>query len=276
MLVDGSNLLFQMFYGMPARIVGKNGKLIHGTLGFVGALLKILQMTKPTHLIVLFDGEHYNERVEFDSAYKANRPDFSEMAEEETPFCQLPDIYAALDYLKIVHTETTVCETDDLIASYAIRYGRKMQIVISSFDSDFFQLINENVSVLRYRGEKTAICDEAFIQSKFGISPSQYADLKSLVGDNADNIKGVPMVGMKTASKLLTEFGDLENLLRNTDKIEKASVRSSIENSMERLLKNQRMIKLEDRQELPYSIEALSFMDGSETTTSVLTAIGLK
>ena len=217
LIVDGSNLLFQMFYGMPARIVGKSGKLIHGTLGFVGAILKIIRKVTPTHLVVLFDGECHNERVELDPEYKANRPDFSEMAEEDTPFCQLPDIYAALDYLKIVHTETAVCETDDLIASYAIQYGKEMQIVISSFDSDFFQLINENVSVLRYRGDNSVLCNEDFVLRKFGVRAKQYADFKSLVGDSADNIKGVPMVGLKTAARLLTEFESLENLLQNTD-----------------------------------------------------------
>ena len=86
LIVDGSNLLFQMFYGMPARILNKDGKPIQGTLGFVGALLKIVRRVQPTHLVVLFDGECQNERTALDADYKANRPDFSEMAEEDTPF----------------------------------------------------------------------------------------------------------------------------------------------------------------------------------------------
>ena len=276
LLVDGSNLLFQMFYGMPARIVGKNGKLIHGTLGFVGALLKIIKMTKPTRLVVLFDGEHHNERKDVDEAYKANRPDFSQMAEEEVPFSQLPDIYAALDFLKIAHTETTVCETDDVIAAYAVEYGKDMQVLISSFDSDFFQLIQENVSVLRYRGEKTTICDEAFVKDKFGVTAKQYADFKSLVGDTADNIKGVPMIGMKRAAKLLSEFGSLGNILKNTEKIGQASVRNTLENSMERISKNQALIQLNGCAALPFSIEELAFTYGGATTNEVLTAIGVK
>ena len=101
LIVDGSNLLFQMFYGMPSRIVNKEGKAIHGTVGFIGALLKTVCMNSPTHVVVLFDGEHHNDRKEVDEAYKANRPDFSLMPEEETPFSQLPDIYRALDFLKI-------------------------------------------------------------------------------------------------------------------------------------------------------------------------------
>lgn len=72
LIVDGSNLLFQMFFGMPARIVNEQGRAIQGTLGFIGALLKIIRRTEPTHIIVLFDGEHENSRVSLDSAYKAS------------------------------------------------------------------------------------------------------------------------------------------------------------------------------------------------------------
>ena len=154
LLVDGSNLLFQMFYGMPGRIVNNDGKAIQGTLGFVGALLKIIRMTQPTHAAVLFDGEHENQRTVMDADYKANRPDYSQMPEEETPFSQLPDVYRALDFLSIAHAETTDCETDDWMAAYALRCPDDLEIIISSFDSDFFQLITDRVSVLRYRGER--------------------------------------------------------------------------------------------------------------------------
>ena len=140
LIVDGSNLLFQMFFGMPARIVNKQGKPIQGTLGFVGALLKIIRKTEPTHVVVLFDGEHENARSRLNTDYKANRPVYSKIPEEKNPFSQLPDIYAALDYLGIKFAETEICETDDWIAGYALTYGEEMDIVIASFDSDFFSL----------------------------------------------------------------------------------------------------------------------------------------
>ena len=276
LIVDGSNLLFQMFYGMPARIVNKDGKAIHGTLGFVGALLKIVRLVQPSHLIVLFDGACHNERKDIDADYKANRPDFSQMAEEETPFSQLPDIYAALDHLKITYMETTVCETDDLVASYALKYGKEMQVTISSFDSDFFQLVNQNVSVLRYRGDNTVVCDPAYIEAKFGVPPCRYADLKALTGDNADNIKGAYKIGPKTAAKLLLRFGTLENLLQHADEIKQDGVRNSIKESIDQLRKNQRLIRLDDRMPLPFTIDRLRFSYSGETTNEVLTAIGLK
>ncbi len=276
LIVDGSNLLFQMFFGMPARIVNQNGKAIQGTLGFVGALLKIMRMVKPTHVAVIFDGQHENDRVFLDEEYKANRPDYSEVPEEENPFSQLADIYAALDYLGIRHTETTDCETDDVIAAYTLTHGKEMEIIISSFDSDFFQLISDKVSVLRYRGEKTTICTPQYMMDKFGIMPGQYADFKSLTGDTADNIKGAEKVGPKTAASLINEFGTLENVLINTERIKKPSVRESVIKCADILQINYQLIKLDNKAQLPFEIEDLEYKDTGITTTEVLKGIGLR
>ncbi len=229
-----------------------------------------------THVVALFDGEHHNERKDIDPSYKANRPDFSAMAEEETPFSQLLDIYAALDFLGIKHVETSVCETDDVIAAYALRYGDDLSITIVSYDSDFFQLINEMVRVLRYRGENTCVCDVAYVQEKFDIQPCQYADFKALTGDNADNIKGAHKVGVKTAAALMKQFGDLPTLLKNTDKIQKTALRQSIEEAKERLRINQRLITLDGCVELPFPMEELLYADNGRTTNEVLLAIGVK
>ena len=276
LLVDGSNLLFQMFFGMPARIVNEQGKAIQGTLGFVGALLKIIRRTSPTHIAVLFDGEHENSRSALDPEYKANRIDYGEVSEEENPFSQLPDVYAALDYLQIKHAETTACETDDWIAAYALTYGYENEIIISSFDSDFFQLITDKVSVLRYRGDKTILCTPDYISNKFGINPSQYADFKSLTGDVSDNIKGADHVGPKTAASLLNEFGDLKGILENTVNIKKASIKESIIRNAERLITNYKMIKLNNIVSLPFTLNELVYEYSGITTNEVLKGIGLR
>ena len=276
LLVDGSNLLFQMFFGMPARIVNEQGKAIQGTLGFVGALLKIIRRTSPTHIAVLFDGEHENSRSALDPEYKANRIDYNEVLEDETPFSQLSDIYAALDYLQIKHAETTACETDDWIAAYTLTYGYANEIIISSFDSDFFQLITDKVSVLRYRGDKTVICTPDYISDKFGIKPAQYADFKSLTGDVSDNIKGADKVGPKTAASLINEFGDLKGILENTENINRASIKESISRNAERLRLNYKMIKLDNTALLPFTFSELAYEYRGITTNEVLKGIGLK
>ncbi len=276
LIIDGHNLLFQMFFGMPARILNKDGKAIQGTLGFVGALLKIIRMTQPTHVVVLFDSEQINERCELDVQYKANRTDYSTVTEEENPFSQLADIWAALDFLNIRFMEVCGCETDDVIASYALTCGQDMEIVISSFDSDFFQLINENVSVLRYRGDKTVICDSEYIQDKLGIFPSQYADFKSLTGDACDNIKGADKVGPKMAAALLSEFGTLDCILTNAECIAKLSVRESVKGNTEKLKVNYCLIKLDNKAPLPFAVDDLQYEYNGITTNEVLAGIGLR
>ena len=242
----------------------------------MGALLKIIRWVKPTHVAVLFDGECANERCQLDEAYKANREDLSQLPEEETPFSQLPDIYAALDYLGICHKETAVCETDDWIATYALTYGKDNRLTVVSQDSDFFQLITENVRVLRYRGDRSILCDPAYIRQKLGIDPAQYADFKSLTGDTADNIKGADKIGPKTAAALLQQFGSLEEILSGCHQVKKPSIRASLEKSVERLRLNHRLICLTGDQVLPFTLEEMAYRYSGETSTQVLTAIGIR
>lgn len=274
--VDGSNLLFQMFFGMPARIVNERGRAVHGTLGFVGALLKIIRATNPTHIAVLFDGEHENSRSAVDPDYKSNRPDYGQAPPEENPFSQLPDIFAALGFLNIRYAETSDCEADDWIAGYALTCGTKAEVIISSFDSDFFQLIADKVSVLRYRGKNTVVCTPDYIKEKLCILPSQYADFKSLTGDRADNIRGADGIGSKTAALLLNEFGTLENIIANAENIRKPSVRKSVTESVERLKTNYKLIKLGGGSPLPFSMSELEYTRKEITTNEVLRGIGLR
>lgn len=276
LLIDGSNLLFQMFYGMPARLNGPDGRPIHGTVGFLGAMLRILRRVNPTHMAVFFDGECANPRRGLDEAYKANRPDYSDMAQEDTPFSQLPDIYRALEWLGIRHRETQCCETDDWMAGYVRKYGGDTEIVISSFDSDFFQLISDNVRILRYRGDNTLICDRAYIQSKLKIEPEQYADLKSLTGDTADNIRGADRVGPKTAAWLLEQFGDLDGVLIHAEEISKPSIRASILASRQRLIRNRELIRLDGTDELPFTLKDLEYRYNGVTSSQVLQALDLR
>ena len=275
LLIDGSNLLFQMFYGMPSRIVNKDGIAIHGVIGFVGALRKIIDMVAPTHIAVLFDGECTNERKELDEQYKANRPDFNNLPEEELPFTQLPYIMKALDALGIHYAETENCEVDDWIASYAATYGCENKIVISSFDSDFFQLVSDTVTVLRYRGDNTICFTPDKIREKFGISPTQYADYKSLVGDTADNVRGVRAIGQKTAQKLLAAHGTIDAILENLDLIPQR-LRQALTEDADRLATNRRLITLTGSHRVPFSLDELTYRHTPFTTNQILFAINLK
>lgn len=277
LIIDGHNLLFQMFFGMPSRIVNHEGKPIQGVIGFVGALIKIIKLVNPQYVVVLFDGEHENKRADILPEYKADRIDYSSVADEDNPFTQLEDVYKALRFIGIKFCEVADVETDDVIASYAHCYGDDMQLVISSWDSDFFQLINDNVKVLRYRGKNTVVCDAEYVENRFGVKPKFYADFKALVGDKADNIKGAEKIGPKTAAMLLAQFGSIESILESAEGIERKGIRESIEESRERLLINYKIIKLDGRAvDVPFELGELKFTYNEIRTGDVLSGIGIK
>ena len=275
LLVDGMNLHFQMFFGMPSKFRNENGIGIWGVVGFVGALNKLINMTEPSHIAVIFDGEGHNPRCDLLEDYKANRPDYSELGDEENPFIQLPLVYEALEAMGVPFCEVHGCECDDVIAAYAKGFSGEFEIVISSFDSDYFQLISDNVRVLRYRGLASTICDREYVKSRYGISPEYYADWKSLVGDTADNIKGIFGVGPKTAAKLISEHGTLGEMLANIEKISPERLQNKIAEGTEILMRNYSLIRLDGDCELPFEIDELHFSAERIKTMDVLRKIGL-
>ena len=201
LIIDGNNLLFQMFYGMPSSIYNKSGWPIHGTIGFISYVIKEIKLLGATKVIVVFDSDEAKERKELYPEYKANRDiNWEEMKEEETPFSQEEDIKKALSYMGIKYIYSKGTEADDFIASIALSFRVRGKVVISSFDSDFFQLISERVSVLRYRGKASVMWDEKHFMEEFGFSPSFYSLYKAIVGDSADNIKGIEGMGKKRTS----------------------------------------------------------------------------
>ena len=275
LIIDGHNLLFQMFFGMPSRITNSCGKPIHGIIGFIGALGKLITMTAPTHVVVLFDSETQNSRKNILEEYKRNRPDWSLVPEEDNPFSQLESIYTCLDLLGIKHAEVKNAETDDVIASYATQYGNSAEIYISSYDSDYFQLITDRVKVIRYRGQCSRICDTQYIIDTLGIHPRYYADFKSMVGDSSDNIKGLHGVGPKTAAGLINEFGTLDEIIANADKIKKDRLRLTLIENTNVLYRNMSLIKLHGHTPLPFSKEELFYTNNPFRTMEIIHVAGV-
>lgn len=275
LLIDGHNLLFQMFYGMPNRILGKDGTPIHGVIGFVGAVNRLIAMVKPDRMAVLFDREQPNPRQELLPAYKSNRVDYSQVPEPDNPFSQLPDIYRALTHMGIPHTEVEIWETDDAIAAYCIKYAGRYSLWISSYDSDLFQLIGPDVRIIRYRGSASTVWDEESFAARFGIPPEQYASYKALVGDPSDNIPGIFGVGPKTAAALLGQFGSLDALLSRPEEISRPKIRQQVLENRSALINAYRLIKLDDRAVIPIPPESMGGFARNLKTMAILAEIGL-
>jgi len=276
LIIDGHNLLFQMFYGMPNKIYNQDNVPIHGVIGFIGALLKIIKMNNPNYVVVLFDKEQDILKQSINENYKNNRVSYNSVPDDENPFSQLQHIYIVLDELNIKHTEVDVVETDDMIASYCFRYMDDYDIVISSFDSDFYSLINDNVKIFRYRGKNSQLIDKTFISEKFNIDCKYFADYKALIGDNADNIKGINGIGPKTASYLINNYGNINNIISNISKLENKKIVEKIINNIDRLKQNINLIKYTKSYILPFDICELRIsLTDNEKTMDLLRKVGI-
>ena len=201
LLVDGHNLLFKMFFGMPFPFYNDNNVNITGTVGFVGTVVKMIKYLKVDECLVVFDGEG-SRNIRDNKDYKANRQtDYGALSDEENPFTQLKFIKAVLDYINIKWIETEEIESDDYIAIVSKKYDG--EVFISSADTDFYQLVNDRVKIIKFRGKNTIFVDEKFIYENYSILPSDFALYKAIIGDSADNIKGIYKVGPKTAVKVI-------------------------------------------------------------------------
>lgn len=271
LLVDGHNLLFQMFYGMPNKIEGKNGKNIEGIWGFIGALLKMINQNNPTHILIIFDGEQELNRKKESESYKKNRVDYTKIEEDKNPFSILPDIKAVLEELQLKYFETTGgFETDDYIKEYCQKMEQECDIIISSWDTDYISLVNNHITLLTYKGKSSIYYDPEKVLSKWKINPEYFADYKALVGDKADNIAGIPRVGPKMAVSLIQEYGHVEQILEKKESISKDSVRMTLDIFQEELLKNIRLIRLEGSHHLPYSLEQIKNPGIEQKTKEIL------
>jgi len=255
LLVDGHNILFRSFFGIPAEIPGKDGKTIHGVLGFIGTLLKILNRFKPSYLLIAFDSESGSFRQENDQEYKKNRIlDWSTMS--KNPFSQLFGIYKAIEFLSWKYCEVADFEADDILAAYVNKYKNEYKIILVSTDSDLLQLVDKNVYLFYPRGKMSVLYDRQEVFNKYGVSPESIPELKAIVGDKSDNIQGIPGVGIKTAQRILNQYKDIENLYKRINSLPE-KIRMKIFGYKDLVFKNLKLIRLNQEVKLPFNLENL-------------------
>ncbi len=212
-LIDGHAVLHRAFHALPP-LTNKDGVQTNAVYGFVTMLLRVLDDLQPTHLAVAFDLPQPTFRKQQYVGYQAKRPVMqSNLAE------QIPLVNELLDKLEIKHFAVAGFEADDVIGTIAKDSGRgQNDVIIVTGDRDMLQLINKNIKVCV---SETKIYDEDLVKKEFGVSPSQWVDVKALKGDSSDNYPGVRGIGPKTAEKLISQYETLENLYKNLGKLDK-------------------------------------------------------
>ncbi len=275
LLVDGQDLLFQMLFGMPNKILGKNGQNIEGVWGFTQALLKMIDMFKPTHILVIFDKEHKKVKRSPSDFYK-NLQNESEEKEEKNPLIILPEIKKVLEELHISYFETKKeYGLEDYIKEYCKQYENKSDIIISSWDYDLIGLINEHVSLLTYKGKSSILYTPEKVMTKWKVKPEFFADYKALVGDNTNNIAGIPRVGPKMATNLIKNYGHVEDILKNISLIPKENVRLTLDIFQKDLLQNIQLIRLKGTSDIPITLEHLKWENEKTETKEILKKVDL-
>ena len=215
-ILDGSSLIFRAFYAMPP-LTDSKGESTGAMVGFDNMLTKLLVEVKPDLLAIAFDRSRHTFRTERYADYKGTR--------KETPAelkSQIPLLKEYARVYGIAFLEKDNYEADDIIGTLSTQAAaRGFDTMVVTGDRDALQLVRPNLRVmLTKKGiSETKLYDEAAFKEEYGFEPLKLIDLKGLMGDTSDNIPGVPGVGPKTASKLLLEYGSLEEVLENADKI---------------------------------------------------------
>ncbi|HEX7057213.1 MAG TPA: DNA polymerase I [Bacilli bacterium] len=212
LLIDGNSIANRAFYALPL-LSNTAGLHTNAVYGFTTMLLKLIEDEQPTHLLVAFDAGKITFRHQDYAAYKGGRaktpPELSE---------QFPLLRELLSAMGIAQFELAGYEADDIIGTLAARgEAAEMNVLVVSGDKDLLQLASDRVKIaLTRKGiSEVELYDTSAIREKYGLTPRQIIDLKGLMGDNSDNIPGLPGVGEKTALKLLRQYGSVEEVLEH-------------------------------------------------------------
>jgi DNA polymerase-1 len=243
-LLDAYALIFRSYYAFikNPRITSK-GLNTSAIFGFLLTLEEVLQKQKPTHIAVVFDTSAPTFRHEMFKEYKATREETPEDIKKAVPY-----IKRLIEAYKIPVIDCPGYEADDVIGTLARQASeRGFTTYMMTPDKDFAQLVTDNVFMYKpaRSGGESVLWGLNDIKREFSVQdPEQVIDILALMGDTVDNIPGAPGVGPKTAMKLISEYGSIEELFRNTDKL-KGKLKEIIENNKEQIELSKKLVRIE-------------------------------
>ena len=270
MIVDVSHFIFRAFYATPP-MNAPDGTPTNAVRGILSMLLKLLSDHRPTHLLIAKDTPGDCFRHNIYPEYKANRTDPPEELSR-----QFPLVENLLDKMKLPSWKSDIYEADDIIGSAVAKWHKSFdEIWIVSGDKDLMQFVDGSVKMLDTMKDK--IYDKEAVFEKMGVWPDQIVDYLSMVGDSADNILGMKGIGAKGASKLLAQYGSLEECIKNKEHFKGKKLTQAFSEYLDNGLLSKKLIKIVTNVEINLSIQEMnySFYPG-ESLMSFLETLGFQ
>jgi 5'-3' exonuclease len=259
LLIDGHYYVYRSFFAIP-NLSNSKGEPTNAIFGFTKTLRLMVKHLQPELGAVFWDEGMPERRVKLQPAYKETR---KEMPKPMVP--QLDFIQKLTPLLGFRNISLPNTEADDLMGCYAIAACKRpqMEVVLATNDKDLYQVVGPCVKVYTTAKADLASPKDAFallgedqVTAKWEVQPNLIGDVLALAGDSVDNIPGVGL-GRKTAAALIREFGGLDSLLANIDKVKNARTREKLMNSRDQVLENRKMVDLDCHLELPVPIDGL-------------------
>lgn len=256
LLIDGNAIMHRAYHALPP-FKSEDGTPTNVVYGYLSMLNKVVTDFKPDYLISCFDTPKATFRNKIFKEYQSHRPKI-----EDDFIVQIPLVKEALDQAGIERMEKDGYEADDLIGTITrIFETNKFRVVILTGDKDIFQLITDNVFVAapQLGLANIKIFDKSEVEKKLDVAPNQIVEYKALAGDPSDNYPGASGIGPKTASKLIHQFGTVDNIYKNLDKVESEKVKDILKTHKENVFLSKKLATIMTDVNIVLDIEKLKF-----------------
>jgi len=268
LLIDGNAIMHRAYHALPP-FKSTDGTPTNVVYGYLSMLYKVVGDFKPDYLISCFDTPKPTFRNKLFKKYQIQRPKI-----EDDFIIQIPLVKQALDAAGINRIEKDGFEADDLIGTITrIFETNKFRVVILTGDKDIFQLITDNVFVAapQLGLANIKIFDKSEVEKKLDVSPNQIVEYKALAGDPSDNYPGASGIGPKTASKLIHQFGTVDNIYKNLRQVESEKVKEILEKERDKVYVSKKLATILTDVDIDLDIEKLKFKSFKKDLIDFLT-----